>query len=595
MNDVESNTGNLVLGATRPDIFITGVMKGGTTILHEYICTHPKIVSASLKEIHYFSLYYDRGPEWYAEHFKDVPADCRSIDASPTYFDVINTPMIPRLIRAAAPDPRAIIITRDPVLRALSHFKHFQTINKLPELQGVTADEFFSSSFEDAFRQTGKFGAALNHVLNFSLYSRKLSTYRQVFDKHQLLVLDNDALRADAQSTMRDVFSFLNEDYVDNDMYGVVKYSNGSALDELSSDTVRKLADFLYADYRSYCADAGIEFKPLSPRPAPSPAPAPAPKQESKPSDMVHQGRDGWLFLVGGTNRVIDLYRHESTFTPDIAKAWVKLLETRKTRLAELGVRYVHLPAPEKLTIMHRYFDGTLESIEGSPIRKLVATYGDRLQHMVNPVDYMVKQSEGLPLYWKTDTHWSALGCFCAYQMLCSNLGVKSNPSLLEYPHVEGEALLDLSGKMEEPTREKARYYDLSKHSKRIHANELVLFKEENGLVNEANLHVGSHVVFHNDSETALDQKVVLFGDSFAEYRPQLLTGMLAETFREVHFIWNASIDYQYIEKVKPDIVITELAERFMTRVPGDDLCIETFAKERLASYLDEQPVAKAS
>ena len=589
MNDVESNTANPRLGATLPDIFITGVMKGGTTILHEYICTHPNIVSASLKEVHYFSLYFDQGPEWYAEHFKHVPAGCRSIDASPTYFDVTNTPMIPRLIRAAAPDPRVIIITRDPVLRALSHFVHFKNINKLPELEGVTADEFFSTSFDDAFRQTGKFGPTLNHVLNFSLYSRKLSTYRQVFDKHQLLTLDNDALRADAQSTMRKVFAFLNEDYVDNDLYGVVKYSNGSAMDELESRTINKLSDFLYADYRCYCADAGIDFKPLRD------LPQSIPKQTSDSSNMVHKGRDGWLFLVGGTNRVIDLYRHKSSFTTEMALAWVKLLEARNARLADLGVRYVHLPAPEKLTIMHRYFDGTLEAIENSPIRQLIAKYGDKLQHMVNPVDYMTKQSENLPLYWKTDTHWSAMGCYCAYQMLCSKLGVESNSSLLQYPHVEGEALLDLSGKMEEPTKEKARYYDLSKHSKRVYANDLVQFKEKNGLINEVNLHVGSHVVFKNESETALNHKVVLFGDSFAEYRPQLLTGMLAETFSEVHFIWNSSIDYLYIEQVKPDIVITELAERFMTRVPIDDLCIETFAKERLASYIDEPHVLKAS
>ena len=301
--------------------------------------------------------------------------------------------------------------------------------------------------------------------------------------------------------------------------------------------------------------------------------------------DMVHCGRDGWLFLVGGTNRVIDLYRRESTFTPALAVAWVELLEARRQRLGKLDVRYVHLPAPEKLTIMHRFFDAPLEAIDGSPIRHLVGHYGDRLPHMVNPIDYMTKQSDSLPLYWKTDTHWSAWGCFCAYQMLCSNLGVESNRSLLEYPYVEGEALLDLSGKLEEPVREKARYYDLCKHSRRVYANELVSFKEEHGLINEVSLHVGSHVVFRNESEAALPQTVVLFGDSFAEYRPQLLTGMLAETFREVHFIWNANIDYDYVEKVRPDIVVTELAERFMTRVPDDTLCVEELARQRLAQY----------
>jgi len=77
----------------------------------------------------------------------------------------------------------------------------------------------------------------------------------------------------------------------------------------------------------------------------------------------------------------------------------------------------------------------------------------------------------------------------------------------------------------------------------------------------------------------------MLFGDSFSECREHLLTGMLAETFREVHFIWNANIDYEYVNFIQPDVVITELAERFMTRIPTDKLDIQSFAAERLADY----------
>ena len=249
--------------AVTPDIFIAGVMKGGTTILHEYICTHPKIVAGSQKEIHYFSLFHDRGPEWYAKHFEKVPAGCRTIDASPTYFDVTNTALMPRLIRAAAPDPRVIVITRDPVLRALSHFAHFKKVNKTPALQDVSADEFFSSSFEDAFRQTGKFGFMLHQVLNFSLYTRKYATYRQILEPQQLLLLDNSALRENATAVMGSVFEFLNEEFVASSLFGVEKYSNKSSLDDLEPATFNKLAEFLYADYQQFCATAKRPFTPL--------------------------------------------------------------------------------------------------------------------------------------------------------------------------------------------------------------------------------------------------------------------------------------------------------------------------------------------
>lgn len=301
--------------------------------------------------------------------------------------------------------------------------------------------------------------------------------------------------------------------------------------------------------------------------------------------DMVHKGQEGWLFLVGGSNNVLDLYHRESSFTPSMVQAWVELIEARSENLSGLGMRYVHLPAPEKLTIMHRYFDGTLDAIEGSPIRQLLALQGRQPSNMVNPIDFLTRQSESLRLYWKTDTHWSPWGCFCAYQLLCNQLGVEPKRDLLQYPFTEGNALLDLSSKLAEPTREKVRYYNMVKDSKRVYANPLVRFKEEKGLSNEGNLHVGSHVIYRNESADASPERVVLFGDSFSEYRPQLLTGMLSETFREVHFIWNASIDYEYVQMVQADIVITELAERFMTQVPRDDLCVVTLAQKRLRDY----------
>ena len=58
-----------------------------------------------------------------------------------------------------------------------------------------------------------------------------------------------------------DVFSFLGMEYVDNEMFGVKKYSNGSGLDKISLESYNKLADFLYPDYRDFCRHSGIDFK----------------------------------------------------------------------------------------------------------------------------------------------------------------------------------------------------------------------------------------------------------------------------------------------------------------------------------------------
>jgi hypothetical protein len=58
---------------------------------------------------------------------------------------------------------------------------------------------------------------------------------------------------------------------------------------------------------------------------------------------------------------------------------------------------------------------------------------------------------------------------------------------------------------------------------------------------------------------------------------------MLAETAREVEFVWSSNLDWAYIKRAKPDIVVYELVERFMTIVPSDQLSLRwTVARQAL-------------
>ncbi len=312
-------------------------------------------------------------------------------------------------------------------------------------------------------------------------------------------------------------------------------------------------------------------------------------------SNLVHEGSEDWLFLVAGSNSVIDLYQHDSSFTPELGEQWVDLLRERTTRFEKQGIQYLHLSAPEKLTVLHKHFLDKLENIDGSPTLYMAKNHAAEVPCFVNVVPFFQGQVDETMLYWKTDTHWSCWGCYAAYQVLCGRIGVQARTDLLGYPFNEGPVLFDLGAKLSTHRKEKARFYHFNQQSTRVFANPIVRFKEENGLVDEPSLHVGSHVVFRNNSEDAIDKRIMLFGDSFSEYRTHLLTGMLAETFREVHFIWNASIDHAYVESIKPDVVISELAERFMVRVPEDNLDIHQFAGARLEEFKALPRNAKAA
>ncbi|MDO6460988.1 hypothetical protein Q4485_09795 [Granulosicoccaceae sp. 1_MG-2023] len=314
--------------------------------------------------------------------------------------------------------------------------------------------------------------------------------------------------------------------------------------------------------------------------------------------NMVHAGADDWLFLVGGSNNVEALFANPSSFTPERCQAWVDLLEQRKARLAAMGIRYLHLPAPEKLTVLPEFYLGEIPNPMGSPTRALFSRLPADQDVAVNPLVYFDRVKAKRQLYWKTDTHWSFYGAFSAYQLLCGKLGIEPNGDLVNYPRREVNIVMDLGSKMQPVQRETVTNFRLQKHSRRVFSNELVEFKEAHGLDNAGALHVGSHVIFRNDSPDAVDKKVVMFGDSFSEYRPVLLTGMLAETVRELHFIWGAELDYGYIEKVQPDIVVSELAERFMTQLPRDERNNEHFARIRIKQYIEKNgtptPVKRA-
>ena len=82
-----------------------------------------------------------------------------------------------------------------------------------------------------------------------------------------------------------------------------------------------------------------------------------------------------------------------------------------------------------------------------------------------------------------------------------------------------------------------------------------------------AQIHVGTHVRYLNATPGAQKKKILIFGDLFSLQRGDALTATLAETARDVEFVWSSNLDWPFIKRVKPDIVIYELVERFMTLV----------------------------
>lgn len=121
-----------------PTFFILGAMKAGTTWLHAVLENHPELGFGWKKELHFFDKkeHFERGPAWYAEQFAHNDSNKTLGDATPKYFFMVHPasferdPAVPQNailnLKELCPNPKFIVLLREPVQRALSH--HYMRI-----------------------------------------------------------------------------------------------------------------------------------------------------------------------------------------------------------------------------------------------------------------------------------------------------------------------------------------------------------------------------------------------------------------------------------------------------------------------------------
>ena len=104
-----------------PDAVILGAQKSGTSSLHNYLVQHPGVIEPLRKEVHYFDLNHERDVAWYRAHFGRSDEPGLNLDSSPYY---LFHPAVPRRLVQLLPEAKPIVLLRDPVRRAYSHYWH---------------------------------------------------------------------------------------------------------------------------------------------------------------------------------------------------------------------------------------------------------------------------------------------------------------------------------------------------------------------------------------------------------------------------------------------------------------------------------------
>jgi hypothetical protein len=185
----------------KPHFLGIGTQKGGTSSLYHLLKLHPDVHLPARKEQHYFTTHYQRGDSWYSEQFTDaLPGQVRG-EITPYY---LFHPDAPKRIHSYRPRMLFIILLRDPVERALSHYFHARRhgFETLPLEEALAAEPARLSSGDAYSHQKHSY-------VSRSLYIEQLTRYEALFDRRQLLILRSEDLFSEPEQSWSKIQNFL--------------------------------------------------------------------------------------------------------------------------------------------------------------------------------------------------------------------------------------------------------------------------------------------------------------------------------------------------------------------------------------------------
>ena len=197
---------------------IVGAQKAGTSALAQFLDAHPEIGMSSRKEVHLFDApEYSRDwtpakiDERYRPHFAQgrftgLPGETVLGEATPVYLFLRD---VPAELRRYNPDLKVVVLLRDPVERAISHYY-------MERGRGGEGRPLWQALLLEPFRLLGsrdpRHSDSAQRVHSYrarGLYSGQLRRLYRVFDRDRVLVVRAEDLLGSHDAVMRQVFGFL--------------------------------------------------------------------------------------------------------------------------------------------------------------------------------------------------------------------------------------------------------------------------------------------------------------------------------------------------------------------------------------------------
>lgn len=193
-----------------PNFLVIGVPKAGTTSLWHLLRQHPDIYMPKLKEPRFFVDIPDSSPrhkqvstlEEYRRLFGGATSEKMLGEASAGYFHNVQDPSeISELLN----NPKLVVILRNPIERAFSHFLFSKQKGLEPK----------STTFRSAIRSktvSVENGIRQRPYVEVGFYNRHLAKWRSSFKEDEINIILFDNFINNSVESVQEVYDFLGVD-----------------------------------------------------------------------------------------------------------------------------------------------------------------------------------------------------------------------------------------------------------------------------------------------------------------------------------------------------------------------------------------------
>ena len=257
-------------------------------------------------------------------------------------------------------------------------------------------------------------------------------------------------------------------------------------------------------------------------------------------------GKKGWLYYTGENN--IRDFECTSPFTKKELDSLVARVQGWHDQLSSMGVDFYLVIAPNKESIVPQYLPDDIQpgwsTCRIDQVMKALAETSIKVLDLREP---LLEAAEDSQVYHRTDTHWNDTGAWIAVREILNM--VRLDDPRIEQPAPDQFIVeeRDFRGDLSRFIPEDARFVERAEFLTPVGGRKATLTQGE------------GRQVLSKHPETSFPRAIV-FRDSFSD----ALIPFLAEYFSRGIYIHSFTVDFDLVEQEQPDIVILEIAQRYL-------------------------------